>query len=92
MGTTAAEQAERAILNLKAVLDAGGSSLSNVVKVTLYLKDMRDFAAVNETYAKYFGEAKPARSTVEVSGLPKGALVELDAIASLSPDQEPRFS
>jgi len=57
--------------------------MSHVVKVTLYLTNMRDFAAVNEVYAKHFGISKPARSTVEVSGLPKGALVEIDAIAEV---------
>lgn len=74
-------QADRAIMNLKAVLETAGSSLDLVLKVTLYLKDMKDFPAVNEVYARHFGKAKPARSTVEVSALPKGALVELDAVA-----------
>lgn len=80
-GTDAPAQADRAIKNLKAVLQTAGSSLDLVFKVTLYLKDMRDFPAVNEVYAMHFGKAKPARSTVEVSALPKGALVELDAVA-----------
>ncbi len=80
-GTDAPAQAERAIKNLKAVLETAGSGLDLVLKVTLYLKDMRDFSAVNEVYARHFGTAKPARSTIEVSALPKGALVELDAIA-----------
>ncbi len=82
-GKTPAEQMERAILNLKAVLLRAGSELSHVVKVTLYLRDMRDFAEMNEIYAKHFIEMKPARSTVEVSQLPKGALVEIDAIAEV---------
>lgn len=80
-GVTA--QVERAILNLSAVLDEAGAGLSKVVKTTLYLKSIADFAAVNEVYARYFGESKPARSTVEVSGLPKGALVEIEATATL---------
>ncbi len=83
VGETAAEQAERAILNLKAVLVRAGSELSHVIKVTLYLKDMNDFAEVNEVYGRHFIEMKPARTTVAVSQLPKGALVELDAIAEV---------
>jgi 2-iminobutanoate/2-iminopropanoate deaminase len=83
VGETAAEQAERAILNLKAVLVRAGSELSHVIQVTLYLKDMNDFAEVNEVYGRHFIEMKPARTTVAVSQLPKGALVELDAIAEV---------
>jgi len=82
VGKTAGEQAERALLNLKAVLGEVGCDFSNVVKVTLYLKNMGDFAGVNEVYARYFGENGPARSTVEVSRLPKDALVEIEAVAS----------
>jgi len=82
-GKTPAEQAERAILNLKAVLLRAGSELSHVVKVTLYLRDMKDFDEVNEVYARHFVEMKPARSTVEVSQLPKGALVEIEAFAEV---------
>ncbi len=83
VGGTAAEQAERAILNLKAVLLRAGSELSHVIKVNLYLKDMRDFPEVNEVYGRHFIELKPARTTVAVAQLPKGALVELDAIAEV---------
>jgi len=83
VGKTAGEQTERAIANLKAVLIRAGSELSHVVKVTLYLKNMKDFVEVNEAYSKHFVEMKPARSTVEVSGLPRGALVEIDAIAEV---------
>ncbi len=83
VGKTAAEQAERAILNLKAVLNRAGSELSHVVKVTLYLKNMKDFEEVNAVYARHFLEMKPARSAVEVSELPKGALVEIEAIAEV---------
>ena len=83
VGRTAAEQTERAILNLKAVLIRAGSELSHVVKVTLYLKSMKDFAEVNDVYFKHFVEMKPARSAVEVTELPKGALVEIEAIAEV---------
>lgn len=83
VGRTPAEQTERAIQNLKAVLLRAGSELSHVVKVTLYLRDMKDFEEVNEVYARYFVEMKPARSTVEVSQLPKGAIVEIEAVAEV---------
>lgn len=82
-GKTAAEQAEQALQNLKAVLVSAGSEPSHVVKVTLFLKNIKDFDEVNEVYAKHFVDGKPARSTVEVSELPKGALVEIDAIAEV---------
>ncbi|MHC4547213.1 MAG: Rid family detoxifying hydrolase [Planctomycetota bacterium] len=80
-GTTAADQARRVLANLAAVLAAGGSGLEHVAKTTIYLARMDDFAAVNEVYAAAFGDHRPARATVEVSALPKGALVEVDAIA-----------
>jgi 2-iminobutanoate/2-iminopropanoate deaminase len=81
-----AEQTTRVLENLKAVLTAGGSSLENVVKTVVYLKDMNDFAAMNALYEKYLapaGVVAPARSTVEVARLPKDALVEIDAVARL---------
>jgi 2-iminobutanoate/2-iminopropanoate deaminase len=81
VGKTAGEQAEQVLRNLKAVLEAGGSSLEKVVKVTVFLKDMNDFAAMNEVYAKYFTQAFPARSTIEVARLPKDALVEIECLA-----------
>ena len=81
VGTTVAEQTEQALKNLTAVLAAAGSSLGQVVKTTVYLADMADFAAMNEVYGKHFGGHKPARSTVQAAGLPKGARVEIDAIA-----------
>ena len=81
MGSSAAEQAEAVLENLSRVLEAGGSSCRRVVKVTVYLKDLGDFAAVNEVYARYFGEESPARACVEVSRLPKDVLVEIDAVA-----------
>ena len=76
-----AEQTERVLRNLQAVLRAAGSDLSRVVKTTVFLADMADFAQMNEVYAKHFGTHKPARSTVQAAGLPKGARVEIDAVA-----------
>lgn len=76
-----AAQTRRALENLKAVLDAGGSSLSRVVRVSVYLADMADFARMNEVYMEFFGDARPARSTIAVKALPAGAAVEVDAIA-----------
>jgi len=83
VGKTAGEQAERALTNLRAVLNTAGSEMSHVLKVTLFLKNMKDFEEVNQVYAKHFVDGKPARSTVEVSELPRGALVEIDAIAEV---------
>ena len=77
------QQTERVLENVKTILEAGGSNLHHVVKTTVFLKDMNDFAAMNEVYAKYFAAAPPARSTVEVARLPKDALVEIEVIASL---------
>ena len=74
-------QAQRAIQNLGAVLNAAGLSFADVVKTTLFLVDMNDFAAVNAVYERYLGSVKPARSTVAVAALPKGARVEIDCIA-----------
>ncbi len=74
-------QAKQVFENLKAVLEAAGSGLDRVVKTTIYLKNMNDFAQVNEIYATYFGQAVPARSTVEVARLPKDVLIEVDCIA-----------
>lgn len=81
-----AEQTAQALENLKAVLEAAGSSLGNVVKTVVFLKDMNDFAAMNAVYGKYLapeGVVAPARSTVEVARLPKDALVEIEVIARL---------
>jgi 2-iminobutanoate/2-iminopropanoate deaminase len=74
-------QTRQVMENLKAVLAAGGASFASVVKTTIYLKDLADFGAVNEIYGSYFSAAPPARATVQVAGLPRGALVEIDAIA-----------
>ena len=81
VGKTTAEQADQTLKNLAAVLEAAGSGLGLVVKTTVYLADMDDFPAMNEVYAKHFGNHKPARSTVQAAALPKGARVEIDAIA-----------
>ncbi|MDR7511085.1 MAG: RidA family protein [Armatimonadota bacterium] len=75
------EQARRVMENLKAVLEAAGSSLARVVKTTIYLTDLQDFGTVNEIYGSYFQGEPPARATVQVAGLPKGAMVEIDAVA-----------
>ena len=74
-------QAVRVMKNLEAVLEASGSSLDKVIKTTIFLADMNDFAVVNEVYAEAFGSHKPVRSTVAVKTLPKNALVEIDAVA-----------
>ena len=76
-----AAQTDRAIKNLAGILKAAGSSLEKVMRATVFLKNMNDFAAMNEVYGKYFSSAPPARSTVEVARLPKDALVEIDVIA-----------
>jgi 2-iminobutanoate/2-iminopropanoate deaminase len=76
-------QTEQVLTNLKNLLEAGGSSLQKVVKTTMFLVNMDDFAKVNTIYAKYFGEHKPARSTIGIKVLPRNALVEIEAIAKL---------
>ena len=80
VGSTVSEQTEQVISNLKAVLEAAGSSLEKAVKTTCFLTDMNDFAAFNEVYGKYF-TGKPARSTVAVKQLPRNALVEIEVVA-----------
>lgn len=76
-----AAQTERVMRNLTAVLEDAGASWSDVVKTTVYLQDMADFPRVNEVYGRVIGDARPARSTVQVAGLPRGVLVEIDAVA-----------
>ncbi len=83
VGTTIEEQAEQVMKNLTAVLEAAGTKPENAVKTLCFLTDLKDFAAFNEIYARYFTE-KPARSCVEVSALPKGAVCEVEVIATLS--------
>ena len=82
-GPDVRQQTERVLENLKGILEAAGSNLHHVVKTTVFLKDINDFSAMNEVYAKYFMSAPPARSTVQVARLPKDALVEIEAIAGL---------
>lgn len=77
-------QTRQALQNLQNVLQAGGSSLANVLKTTVFLQDMNDFTKMNSIYAEFFGENPPARSTVQVAALPKGALVEIEAVALIS--------
>jgi 2-iminobutanoate/2-iminopropanoate deaminase len=77
----AAAQTRRVLTNLAAVLEAAGSALSQVVKTTVFLQDIRDFAAMNAVYAEFFPEKPPARSAVQVAALPLGALVEIEAVA-----------
>ncbi|MFQ5703889.1 MAG: RidA family protein [Gemmatimonadales bacterium] len=81
VGSNVVEQSERVLQNLAAVLEKARSSLQNVLKTTVYLTDMADFPAMNEVYASYFGNHKPARSTVQAAALPKNVLVEIDAVA-----------
>jgi 2-iminobutanoate/2-iminopropanoate deaminase len=76
-----AQQTERVFENLRAVLEAAGASLQSVIKTTVFLRDMNDFAAMNEVYARYFGDHRPARSAVQAARLPRDASVEIEAIA-----------
>ena len=76
------QQTERALENIKGILEAAGTNLHHVIKTTVFLKDMNDFTAMNEVYGKYFASAPPARSTVQVARLPKDALVEIEVIAA----------
>ena len=78
------EQTDRVMENLQEVLRAAGATWSDVVKTTVYLNDLANFPTVNEVYGKWLGDARPARSTVQVTALPRGALVEIDAIAVVS--------
>jgi 2-iminobutanoate/2-iminopropanoate deaminase len=89
VGSTIAEQAEQVFANLKAILEAGGSSFSQVVKATVFLKNFDDFAAMNAIYAEHLasaGSQPPARTTVEVSRLPKDVLIEIDLVALVAPE------
>lgn len=82
-GADIRQQTERTLENVKGIVEAAGSNLHHVVKTTVFLKDMNDFAAMNEVYGKYFTLAPPARSTVQVSRLPKDALVEIEVMGVL---------
>ena len=81
VGGNVQEQTHQVFQNLKAVLQAAGASLETVVKATVYIKDMNDFAAINEVYGEYFNDHKPARSCVEVARLPKDVLIEIEVVA-----------
>jgi len=81
VGSNVTEQTDQVFKNLKAVLEAAGAGLGAVVKTTVFLADMADFQAMNEVYASYFGDHKPARAAVQAAALPKGALVEIEAVA-----------
>ena len=83
VGADVGAQTERALQNLQGVLEKAGASLADVVRCTVYLRDMADFATMNAVYARFFPSEPPARSTVAVAGLPKDARVEIDAIARL---------
>lgn len=80
---TVEDQVGRVLENLKGILEAAGAGLDRVVRTTVYLIDLRDFEAMNGVYARCFGESRPARSTVQVAALPRGARVEIDAIAAI---------
>jgi 2-iminobutanoate/2-iminopropanoate deaminase len=83
VGEGIAEQTEQVFANLRAILEEAGSDLERLVKTTVFLADLGDFAAMNEVYARHVGEEPPARATVEVAGLPSGAKVEIEAIAAI---------
>jgi 2-iminobutanoate/2-iminopropanoate deaminase len=83
-GAEIRQQTERVLENIKGILEAAGGNLHHVIKTTVFLKDMNDFPTMNEVYARYFTSAPPARSTVQVSRLPKDALVEIEVIAAAS--------
>jgi 2-iminobutanoate/2-iminopropanoate deaminase len=83
VGDTIAEQTEQVLANLRAILEAAGSSLDRLVKTTVFLQDLGDFNGMNEVYEQHVGDQPPARSTVEVAKLPSGALVEIEAVALL---------
>ena len=83
VGSDIRQQTERVIENIKGILEAAGANLHHVIKTTVFLKDMNDFPAMNEVYGRYFTSAPPARSTVQVSRLPKDTLVEIEVIAAI---------
>jgi 2-iminobutanoate/2-iminopropanoate deaminase len=83
VGDSIGEQTEQVFANLRAILEAAGSGLERLVKTTVYLADLGDFAGMNEVYARHVGDVPPARATIEVSALPSGAKVEIEAVATL---------
>jgi 2-iminobutanoate/2-iminopropanoate deaminase len=82
-GDTSGEQTEQIMANLGAILEEAGSGLDRLVKTTVFLVDLSDFQGMNEVYARYVGDTPPARSTVEISALPSGALIEIEAVAAV---------
>jgi 2-iminobutanoate/2-iminopropanoate deaminase len=84
VGTTVADQTDRVLRNLEAVLRAAGASFETVLKTTVFLRDMNDFAAMNEVYGGYFGSHRPARSTVQVARLPRDVAVEIELVAAVA--------
>jgi 2-iminobutanoate/2-iminopropanoate deaminase len=83
VGDSIEEQTEQVLANLRAILQAAGSGLDRLIKTTVYLADLGDFAGMNEVYARHVGEVPPARATIEVSALPSGAKVEIEAVATV---------
>jgi 2-iminobutanoate/2-iminopropanoate deaminase len=83
VGDSIEEQTEQVLVNLRAILEAAGSGLDRLIKTTVYLADLGDFAGMNEVYARHVGEVPPARATIEVSALPSGAKVEIEAVATV---------
>ena len=83
VGDSIEEQTEQVLANLRAILEAAGSGLDRLIKTTVYLADLGDFAGMNEVYARHVGEVPPARATIEVSALPSGAKVEIEAVATV---------
>ena len=83
VGDSIEEQTEQVLANLRAILEAAGSGLDRLVKTTVYLSDLGDFAGMNEVYARHVGEVPPARATIEVSALPSGSKVEIEAVATV---------
>ena len=83
VGDSIEEQTEQVLANLRAILEAAGSGLDRLVKTTVYLADLGDFAGMNEVYARHVGDVPPARATIEVSALPSGAKVEIEAVATV---------
>ena len=83
VGDSIGEQTEQVLANLRAILEAAGSGLDRLIKTTVYLADLGDFAGMNEVYARHVGEVPPARATIEVSALPSGAKVEIEAVATV---------
>jgi 2-iminobutanoate/2-iminopropanoate deaminase len=83
VGRTATDQVRRCLQNIKAIIEEAGSGMGDIVKTTVYMTDIAQFGAVNEVYAEFFADKLPARSVIEASALPKGALIAVEAVASI---------